>query len=243
MEVKCSQCGGAVPVREQEGVANCQFCGASLYVDLSESVGHFLIKPVLKEKNLPPQLTTWLARKERRGALHVNKASLIFWPFWEIHDEDDRTKRLMASAHPVTALEDAAIIAGQQEPYTEASLEGGYAQPPQGALRDFLQRTGLKAKKALLIHQPFWQARYSYGDIEYEAWVDAVRGEIYADDLPPTFAKKKERIYQKAIAILFVSYMVMGALIPDGNMAVAAMIVASIPLYFLIDWMVKEEVS
>lgn len=243
MEVKCSQCGGAVPVREREGVATCKFCGASLYVDLLEGVGHFLIKPVLNEKALAPQLATWLARRERRGDLKISRASLVFWPFWEIHDQEDKTSTFIAAAHPITAIEDAGPSPGNMRPYSDAELESGWPQPPDGVLRDFLQRVGIAAKKTLLIHQPFWQVRYVYDQMEYEAWIEGVRGEVFADDLPPTFAKEKDRIYQKAIATLFLSYLVVGVAIPDGNWAAAGMIAASLPLFFVVDWMVKEKVS
>lgn len=232
-----------MPVRESEGVANCPFCGSSLYVDLLEGLGHFLIKPVLKEKDLSSQLRTWLERRERRGDLKVSRTWLVFWPFWEIHDEKDHTSTFMAAAHPITALEDIGSSPGNLLPYSDAELEGGWSQPPAGALRELLQRMGITAKKALLIHRPFWQVRYIYNQMEYEAWIDAVRGEVFADDIPPTFAKEKDRIYQKAVATLFLCYLALGILIPDGNWAALGMIAASIPLFFLVDWMAKEKVS
>ena len=244
-------------MKENQGLATCPFCGSSLYLDLREGVGHFCIKPALTEKSLSSQLTTWLLHKERRGAVRIEKAALVFWPFWEIQSlwPEGEVFTSIAASHPITDMQHSGKVpTGELIPFVEEELKAARVKPPQYAIREFMKKEGISRKnegsplkavrpgpKAWLIHIPFWQVEYICDGVSYEAWIEAVSGDVFADDLPPTFAREKDRIYQRAVAVIFFAYLLAGIFVPSGNLAILVMVGISLPLYLLVRGMVKEE--
>ncbi len=224
-----------------EGLARCNYCGSALYVDLKEGVGHFMITPVIRKEGLGAHLGTMLARKERKSGLTIDNANIVYWPYWVIQDEKGKQHIFIANAHPVTAMENLPVPSGEQKPYSEEGHKDTWFQPPSGGVEEYIEREKLDAKKSRLVHIPFWQVEYTYDDINYEAWIDAAQGAMYADDLPPTFEKQKDKTYRLAVIIIALTYFIPAAIIPNGNLAVLFMLAASLPLYFVILNMVKED--
>ena len=64
MQVKCTQCGGDVPVEMDQGLATCPYCSSSLFLSLREGLLHYVLGPVIQEQELGKILRTYLERKE-----------------------------------------------------------------------------------------------------------------------------------------------------------------------------------
>lgn len=243
MEVNCTQCGGAVTIKEYQGLAKCSYCGSSLYLDINEGIIHLIARPKITQKEIPISLQTFLQKKERKGNFNIKKINLLFWPFWQTIDMNSNSIISSASSSAITDLENASILGAESEPFNENIAGGNHIEPPIESVYDFLIKSGIKAQKVKLLHLPFYQVIYSYGDMEYEIWIDAISGQIFADYLPPTFAKEKDKLYLKLTALIFVVYFLIGVMIRSGDIAVILMLMASIPLYFYVRKKAQELTS
>lgn len=244
MEVKCTQCGGAVPIKEHQGLAKCSYCGSSLYLDINEGIVHLIARPKLSQKELPILLQTFLEKKERKGLPSITRTNLIFWPFWQTSEINGKGALFPASSSPITALEDASISALATEPFNEEIAENSHVEAPIESVYDFLIKSGLKTQKVKLLHIPFYQVIYNYGSAtEYEVWVDAITGQLFADKLPPTFSKEKDKLYLKMAGLAAGVYILIALLVSSGDIAVILMLVASIPLHFYIRKKTRELTS
>lgn len=241
MEVKCTQCGGAVTIKEHQGLAKCPYCGSSLYLDINEGIVHLIARPKLIQKELPIVLQTFLEKKERKGLPRIIRINLIFWPFWQTFDMNGKVGLFPASSSPITDLENAHIPVLETEPFNEEIVENSHVEAPIESVYDFLIKRGLKAQKVKLLHIPFYQVIYNYGGaVEYEVWIDAVTGQLFADELPPTFSNEKDKLYLKMAGLAAGVYILIALLIPNGDIAAILMLVASIPLHFYIRKKTRE---
>lgn len=232
MEVKCTQCGGEVPVEIDQGLASCPYCSSSLYVSLNDGFLHYVITPTLKEKDLDKTLKTFLARKERKSGLVIREAAQIFWPYWRIQ-QDAETKTFIAATNPITSLERASIPDGDTKPFLKNKVDKDRFEMPGEPIEDLIEREGISASKVWLAHVPFWIVDYEYDSVKYQAWIDAVRGEVYADDLPPAFTKEKDRLYARAAWFIFAVFFILGAAISNGDYVIPLYVLASVPLYYI----------
>lgn len=232
MEVKCTQCGGAVTIKEHQGLAKCSYCGSSLYLDINEGIIHLIARPKLTQKEIPISIQTFLQKKERKGNFNIKQINLLFWPFWQTVDMNGKVNHYPASSSALTDLENANITAVESEPFSEDIASGNYVEPPIESVYDFLIKSGQKVQKVKLLHIPFYQVIYTYGEGEYEIWINAVSGQLFADDLPPAFAKEKDKLYLKLVALIFGVYFLIALLVQNGEIAVILMLIASIPLHF-----------
>ena len=242
MEVKCTQCGGSVPVKTDQGAARCDFCGSSLYISLRDGFLHYLISPMVPEKDVPKVLQTYLEKKERRSSFKVKRTSRVYWPFWEVQ-EGDNVKTYIAATNPITALEDAEIPPGNARPFLAEEIGSDWVEPPSERVEDIIAREGISPGKIRLIHLPFWIVNYEYDGVSYEAWMDAVRGHVYADELPPTFEKLKDRLYAYTAFAIFAIFFIIGISVPKPNIAFLAYIAASLPLFFGAKYMLRDIMS
>jgi hypothetical protein len=56
--------------------------------------------------------------------------------------------------------------------------------------------------KADLVHMPFYRVVYKYVDDNYEAMVDAGAGKLYADKLPASLGREKDKYFLALFGIL-----------------------------------------
>ena len=242
MEVKCTQCGGAVSVKTDQGIAQCNYCGSSLFISLQDGFLHYLLRPLVPQKDVQKVLQTYLERRERKSSFTIKRTSRVFWPFWQAQDEDSH-RTFIGATNPITSLEEADIPPGEPRPFLAEETGSDWIEPPSERVEDIIKREGITPGKIRLIHLPFWIVDYVYDNVSYEAWVDAVRGNIFADDLPPTFEKEKDRLYALVAFVIFGAFFVIGILIPKPNIAFLAYIAATIPLYYIAKRMLKDVMS
>jgi len=232
MQVKCTQCGGGVPIDTEQAVAQCPYCASSLYVSIHSGFLHYVLKPLIKEKDLPKILETFLARRERKGGFSITRSRRVFWPFWQMQESGGRLRVHIGATNPVTDLERSGIPSGDAAPYQPSLVQDEWFEPPSAPVEEIIEREGIEAQKTWLAHIPFWVVNYEYDGVIYEAWIDAVRGEVFADDLPPTFGKRKDRAYALAAITAFAVFFVIGVLAPSTKTAILFYLGSAVPLYF-----------
>ncbi len=242
MEVKCTQCGGNVPVQLEQGLATCPYCGSSLFVSIREGYLHYLLKPMLPERDIEKVLRTYLQRLERRSSFTIKRTSMVFWPFWQTQ-EGEELGTFIAATHPITSLEDADILSGDARPFLQSETGDVWVEPPSERLEELIERQGIAPTKVWLVHCPFWAVNYEYDGITYEVWVDAVRGKAFADELPPTFEKQKDRLYAMAALVIFGVFFLLGVAGSGSIVALLLYAAASIPLYFVVKKMIEGVMS
>lgn len=232
MQVKCTQCGGGVPIEAEQAVAQCPYCNSSLYVSIQSGFLHYVLKPLIKEKDLPEIMETFLARRERKGEFGIIRSHRVFWPFWQIQENGGRLHVHIGATNPITDLERSGIPSGDAKPYQQSLTREEWFEPPTTPVEDIIESEGIEPKKIWLVHLPFWVVDYTYDGVTYEAWADAVRGEVYADDLPPAFEKRKDRAYALVALVAFAIFFVIGVLAPGVKLALLFYLGAAAPLYF-----------
>ncbi len=243
MQVKCTQCGGGVPIQSEQAVAQCPYCSSSLYISVQSGFLHYVLKPLIKQKDIPDIMRTFLARKERKGEFEITRSSRVFWPFWQIQAEGGKLHVHIGATNPITDVERSGIPSGDAKPYQQSLAQDEWFEPPATPVEDIIEREGIEPEKIWLAHLPFRVVDYTYDGVTYEAWVDAVRGEVYADDLPPTFEKRKDRAYAFAAIIAFAVFFVIGVLAPSVKLALLFYLGAAAPLYFGVKMMLGGVMS
>jgi len=242
MEVKCTQCGAKVPVEADQGLATCPYCSSSLMVSLREGYLHYLLKPLVPDRDIPNVLKSHFERLERKSAFTITKHSRVFWPFWQVQ-EQDKIKTFIAATNPITSLENAGISSGDARPFRQEETGEDWVEPPTAQMEELIVREGIIPSKAWLVHLPFWIVNYEYDSVTYEAWVDAVRGGVFADELPPTFEKAKDRQYALAAIIVFGVFFLIGVLSPTPRIEFVLYVLSIFPLYFGVKSMLKRVMS
>jgi hypothetical protein len=183
-----------------------------------------------------------MERRERRSSFKIKRTSRVFWPFWQVQDGDS-IGTFIAATNPITSLEEADIPPGDARPFLAEETGSDWVEPPSERMEDILKREGIAPGKIRLVHLPFWIVNYEYDDVTYEAWMDAVRGAVFADELPPTFEKEKDRLYALVALIIFGAFFVIGILTPKPNIAFLAYMAAAAPLYYIAKSMLKDVMS
>jgi len=229
-------------VKTDQGAARCDFCGSSLYISLRDGFLHYLISPMVPEKDVSKVLQTYLEKKERRSSFKMKRTSRVYWPFWEV-EEGEKVNTYIAATNPITTLEDAEIPAGNAKPFIAEEIGSDWVEPPSERMEDIIAREGISPGKIRLVHLPFWIVDYEYDSVSYEAWVDAVRGRVYADELPPTFERLKDRLYAYTAFTIFAVLFLIGISVPKPETAFIVYIIALLPLYLVARYMLKGVMS
>ena len=103
-EVHCPQCGGLLQPDEGQLFLTCPFCGSAVFLDKSQVVFHWSVRPTLDEADARAALRRWMAGNETVKDLdlksQVTSVAFAYFPLWLL--------RLGAAGAETTRLESAA---------------------------------------------------------------------------------------------------------------------------------------
>ncbi len=206
VEIKCSQCGAAIAISPESGFITCPYCDSRLYLETGQTVAHSYLKPALKPEQVPGALVNGLAELELNRPVSLTESELVFVPFWEIKLKDGRL-RFPASQLELAELGDFSIPAGAMVPYDAEIEQKAKVEMPEVGLDKIMHQPGIvkikdSIEKADLVHVPFYKVVYKYGDESYSAMVDAGAGKLYADKLPVSLGREKDRYFLIRFGIL-----------------------------------------
>lgn len=179
--------------------ATCEFCGTVNFVDKSEAVLHYAVRPTIDDKQAAAALRRWMAGNQTTKGLDAEAKveSQVFqlFPMWLARTEQDGREDVHlkpAAALSIVELGNLRVPAADLEPYDYA-MDAAAIRPtvPVTAVRSWLAENEKVAAGAIreisLVHVPIYQFKYRYKDDTYTALVDAATGQVFAAIFPEKF--------------------------------------------------------
>jgi hypothetical protein len=238
MDITCTQCGAQVPIEHDSAFLRCPYCETALYVETDRTVKHFMMTATVTEKDLVPVLQRKLASFEIVAPVTLGTVKPVWFPFWRLEAKMGGAVVVPAAAAPLEDLASVKPPAGDLQLYAERDGESVVA--PELLLEDAVVEgwKALEAKEpvefavASLVHLPLREVEYTCHDRRYRAVIEAVSGEVYADDWPAAPARKKDRLLGLIAIAAFVAFTLEAALIPVFPITLAVFVATAAIVYF-----------
>jgi DNA-directed RNA polymerase subunit RPC12/RpoP len=246
MKVRCTQCGAEIPIEEDAGFIQCEYCGTHLFVEVDRTVQHYNFRPRMEAGSLASTIMRELSRLELTLPVEITRAELVYFPFWQITTEQGRNVTIPGAITTIENLAGVTIPAGDLKFFDPENIPSGKIIPPEtlldGALAQF---KGLnlrdEVKESALIHLPVFLVSYRYQDNSYEAAVDALSGNVYADEYPPLPIRDKDRFFGLMMLVTMLIFVLEGVLIRGFGFTILAYALTGVPLYFGIRALLKSK--
>lgn len=253
-QLLCQQCAAPLPAKQGMNYATCEFCGTVNYLDKSQTVLHYAVRPTIDDQQAEAALRRWMAGNETvkglDAAARIDSQTYQLFPMWlarAVFDGQETVHLKPAAALSIIELGNLRVPASELEPY-EYDMDTDAIVPtvPLTAVRAWLaENEGIPAeviREIALVHVPIHLFKYHYQGESYTALVDAATGQVFAAIFPEKF----ELPYLSIGAVGCVAYF-LAALIPGtgflfGGMSglgvsmlvyVAAIIALAIPIFII----------
>lgn len=220
-QLLCQQCSAVLPVTQGSAYATCEYCGTVNYLNKSEAVLHYAVRPMLDEAGARAALRSWMAGNDTVKGLEdsaqIDQLTYQLFPLWLVRTDDNGRERVFtrpAAAVASTELSAMDLPAGSLVAY-DPSLDADAVRPtvPLTTLRSWLLADeGIAAdaiREIALVHIPFYLFGYIYGGQHYTVRVDAAGGDVLAVIYP----RKSETPYVTVGGLGCLAYLAI-ALIP-----------------------------
>lgn len=222
-QLLCQQCAAPLSVEAGSQFTVCEYCGTTNYLDKSQAVLHYVVRPTISEQNAAAALRRWMAGNATVKGLdekaQITSQTFQLFPMWLARVEKSKggQERVLlepAAALSVIDLTDLTLPAADLQPYDDV-YDPDAVKPtvPLTAVHSWLaQDKGVAAgsiKEISLVHLPIYTFKYNYANETYTAVVDAATGQVFA----AVFPAKKEAPYFTLGSIGCVAYF-LAALIP-----------------------------
>ena len=198
-QLLCQQCSAPLAVETGAKYVTCEFCGTVNFVDKSQAVLHYAVRPTLDEKQAAAALRRWMAGNQTvKGldtAAQIESQIYQLFPLWMVRATRNGKEEVVlkpAAALSIVELGKLRVPAADLEPY-DSALDGAAVKPsvPVTAVHGWLAANEGIATEAIeelaLVHAPIYQFKYRYKDQSYTALVDAAAGEVFAAIYPEKF--------------------------------------------------------
>ncbi len=221
-QLLCRQCAAVLPVTQGSAYTTCEYCGTVNYLDKSEAVLHYAVRPTLDAAGAEAALRRWMAGNDTvKGldtAAKLHEGAYQLFPLWLVRATDGKGQERVlfkpGAALASEELNDLQLPAGSLVAY-ESDLDGVALSPtvPLTAVRTWLaDNEGVAAeqiREMSLVHIPFYLFRYDYAGYTYVARVNAANGQI----LTAVFPAKNETPFLAVGGLGCLAYLA-AALIP-----------------------------
>lgn len=198
-QLLCKQCAAALVVEQGAKYATCEYCGTVNFLDKSEAVLHYAVRPTIDDTQAAAALRRWMAGNHTTKGLDtdakIESQTFQLFPMWLARTEQDGRETVHlkpAAALSIVELGNLRVPASDLEPY-DYSMDGDAIRPtvPVTAVRVWLlDNEGVSAgaiREISLVHVPIFQFKYHYKDESYTALVDAATGQVFAAIYPEKF--------------------------------------------------------
>lgn len=198
-QLLCQQCAAALVVEQGAQYATCEYCGTVNFLDKSEAVLHYAVRPTIDDAQAVASLRRWMAGNHTVKGLDadakVDSQEFQYFPMWLARTEVDGREVVHlkpAAALSIVELGNLRVPASDLEPY-DYSLDALAMRPtvPVTALRSWLANNERVAAGAIrevsLVHVPTYQFKYIYKGATYTALVDAATGQVFAAIYPEKY--------------------------------------------------------
>jgi hypothetical protein len=241
----CPQCGGANPLPAGQRLVVCAFCDATLFVDRSGLVSHYLLPRLLDAAAAQAALKRWMAGNDTVKGLEeraaVEEVAAVSFPMWLFRLGDPGNEEVVvepAAPTPIPHLADLAVPAGKLEPYRPegGDVEETAAAVPLTTARAWLGTSAEKVRETDLVQVPLWRCRYRYGDASYIALVEGSTGAVFAS----VFPHKAESPYYLTAGVGLVLFVIEGLAIANPILKLLAYAVTGVPLALVAYWVTRS---
>lgn len=198
-QLLCQQCSAPLVVEQGAKYATCEYCGTVNFLDKSQAVLHYAVRPTLDDQQAAAALRRWMAGNDTvkglDSAARIESQSYQLFPMWlaRVTRGDKETVYLKpAAALSIVELGRLRVPAADLEPY-DASLDAEAVKPsvPVTAVHAWLEQNEGVAVASIselsLVHVPIFQFKYQYKGQPYTALVDAATGQVFAAIFPEKF--------------------------------------------------------
>jgi hypothetical protein len=220
--LNCTQCGGELHPEEGQIFITCPYCSATVYLDKSQVVFHWSLKPTLNADQAAAALRRWMSGSQTVKDLDkkatVTGQSFLYFPLWYFKWKDNQEEKIaleLGEATSVTELRNLTLPAGDLQRY-EPGLDSQSETPtvPLEAAREWLMQAhpGSEIRESALVHIPVYLFKYSFKNQAYNAVVEGGTGRVLANIYP----SKNEAPYLLAGVITALVYLCL-AMVPVGG--------------------------
>jgi hypothetical protein len=198
-QLLCQQCAAALVVEQGAKYATCEFCGTVNFLDKSQAVLHYVVRPTLDDPKALAALRRWMAGNQTvKGldtAAQIESQVYQLFPMWLARTGQAGREVVHlkpAAALSIVELGNLRVPAADLEPYDDA-LDADAIRPtvPVTAVRSWLAENQGVAAGAIneisLVHVPIYQFKYRYKQESYTALVDAATGQVFAAIFPEKY--------------------------------------------------------
>jgi hypothetical protein len=198
-QLLCKQCAAALVVEQGAKYATCEYCGTVNFLDKSEAVLHYAVRPTIDDTKAAAALRRWMAGNQTvKGldtAAQIESQVFQYFPMWLARTEENGQEEVHlkpAAALSIVELGNLRVPASDLEPYDHAmDSDAIRASVPVTAVRAWLgENEGIAAgaiREISLVHVPIYQFKYRYKEGTYTALVDAATGQVFAAIYPEKF--------------------------------------------------------
>lgn len=198
-QLLCQQCAAALVVEPGSQYATCDYCGTVNFLDKSEAVLHYAVRPTIDEPQADATLRRWMAGNHTAKGLdkdaRIQSRTFEYFPMWLARTEaggEEIVHLRPGAALSVMELDKLQLPAASLAPYDD-SMDGLAVRPtvPVTTIRSWLtDNKGVAAggiREIALVHVPLYQFKYAYKGQTYTALVDAAAGQVFAAIFPAKF--------------------------------------------------------
>lgn len=224
----CQQCAAPLVVEPGAAYTTCEYCGTVNYLDKSQAVLHYAVRPTLTDQSAQAALRRWMAGNSTVKGLdtdaRISSQLYQLFPMWLVRAAQDGQEGIYlkpAAALSIVELGSLRVPASDLVPYDQ-SMDAEAIPPtvPLTALRTWLaDNEGVQPneiREIALVHVPLYQFKYEYKGEQFTALVDAATGQVFA----AIFPEKYEIPYLRIGALGCVAYF-LAALIPITGFLIA----------------------
>ncbi len=198
-QLLCQQCAAALVVEPGAAYATCEYCGTVNFLDKSEAVLHYAVRPTIDDPKAVATLRRWMAGNHTVKGLDadakIESQLFQYFPMWMARTEAGNREIVHlkpAAALSIVELGKLRLPAADLEPYAyELDAQAIRATVPVTALRAWLADnehvSGGAIREISLVHVPIYQFKYTYKGETYTALVDAAEGQVFAAIYPEKY--------------------------------------------------------
>jgi hypothetical protein len=221
-KLACTQCGGELHPDEGQIFLTCPYCGATVYLDASKVVFHWILAPTLDPQQAAGALSRWMSGsqtvKDLDKKARVSDQTFQYFPLWYfvIAENNHELAALeVAAATSVTEIARLELPAGDLRPY-DASIDPQSAAPsvPLETAQSWLaaKHPANQIRQSSLVHIPVYFFHYVFKNQTYSAVVEAATGVVLANIYPA----KAEAPYLTAGCVTAFVYIALALLALSG---------------------------
>lgn len=195
-QLLCRQCAAVLPVTLGSSYTTCEYCGTVNYLDKSEAVLHYAVRPTLDAAGAEAELRRWMAGnttvKGLDTAAQITQQTYQLFPLWLVRVQDKDRERVIfkpAAALAAGELNELELPAGSLVAYDpQMDAAALPATVPLTAVRTWLaDNEGVavgQIRETSLVHIPFYLFTYTYAGQTYAARINAANGQVMAAIFP-----------------------------------------------------------